>query len=123
MDPTRIDLDFSRAVPLIGKAGSISIHHVRAIHGSAPNLSARPRRLFLLQLRSADAWPLVNLPANWEAWSALMVAGENTLEPRCTNVPVRLPLPPATNQGSIYENQRALNHRYFDTPSQKAAAT
>jgi hypothetical protein len=52
-----------------------------------------------------------------------MVAGESTLEPRCTNVPVRLPLPPAANQGSIYENQRALNHRYFDTPRQKAAAS
>jgi len=123
MDPTRINLDFSRAVPCIGKAGSISIHHVRAVHGSAPNLSDRPRRLFLLQLRSADAWPLVNLPTSWEAWSALMVAGENTLEPRCTNVPVRLPLPPAANQGSIYENQRALNHRYFDAPPAMMAST
>jgi hypothetical protein len=51
-----------------------------------------------------------------------MVAGENTLEPRCTNVPVRLPLPPATNQGSIYENQRTLQNRYFDD-SRKAAAS
>ena len=123
MDPTRSDLDFSRAVPCIGKAGSISIHHVRAIHGSAPNTSSRSRRLFLLQFRTADAWPLVNLPATWESWSALMVAGENTLEPRCTNVPVRLPLPPAANQGSIYENQRDLKHRYFDSPRKKAAAT
>jgi len=123
MDPTRIDLDFSRAVPCTGKAGSISIHHVRAIHGSAPNRSSRPRRLFLLQFRSADAWPLVNPPATWEAWSDLMVAGENTFALRCTNVPVRLPLPPAANQGSIYENQRALNHRYFDTPRPKAVAT
>jgi phytanoyl-CoA hydroxylase len=122
MDPTATDLDFSRAVPCIGEAGSISIHHVRAIHASAQNTSSRSRRLFLLQFRAADAWPLVNGPASWDAWSALMVAGENTLEPRCTNVPVRLPLPPAANQGSIYENQRTLQHRYFDS-SPKAAAT
>ena len=51
-----------------------------------------------------------------------MVAGENTLEPRCTNVPVRLPLPPAANQGSIYENQRDLKHRYFGSPRRKMVA-
>ena len=28
-------------------------------------------------------------------------------------VPVRLPLPPAAHQGSIYENQRARQSRYF----------
>jgi len=123
IDPTKIDLAFSDAAPCTGKAGSISIHHARAIHGSAPNTSSRSRRLFLLQFRAADAWPLVNPPASWESWSALMVAGENTLEPRCTNVPVRLPLPVATHQGSIYENQRELKHRYFDTPGKKSAAT
>jgi ectoine hydroxylase-related dioxygenase (phytanoyl-CoA dioxygenase family) len=121
MDPTKGDVDFSRALPCIGKAGSISIHHVRAIHGSAPNVSSRSRRLFLLQFRSADAWPLVNRVEDWDVWSALMVAGENTVEPRCTNVPVRLPLPPAINQGSIYENQRELRNRYFEAP--KKAAT
>jgi ectoine hydroxylase-related dioxygenase (phytanoyl-CoA dioxygenase family) len=113
IDPAKVDLDFGRAVACTGKAGSITIHHVRAVHGSAPNSSARPRRLFLLQFRSADAWPLVNGPPDWAAWHALMVAGEDTLEPRCAAVPVRLPLPPATHQGSIYENQRGLTNRFF----------
>jgi hypothetical protein len=31
-----------------------------------------------------------------------------SLEPRLEKVPVRLPLPPALHQGSIYENQRAM---------------
>jgi hypothetical protein len=30
-----------------------------------------------------------------------------------TAVPVRLPLPPASHQGSIYENQRSRRSRYF----------
>jgi ectoine hydroxylase-related dioxygenase (phytanoyl-CoA dioxygenase family) len=113
IDPGKAGLDFADAVPCTGKSGSISIHHVRAVHGSAPNKSARARRLFLLQFRSADAWPLVNGPPDWAAWHALMVAGEDTLEPRCEAVPVRLPLPPATHQGSIYENQRGLANRFF----------
>jgi len=28
-------------------------------------------------------------------------------------VPVRMPLPPAPRQGSIYENQTALKNRFF----------
>jgi hypothetical protein len=33
--------------------------------------------------------------------------------PRCTDVPVRLPLPEAKHAGSIYENQRGLKKGYF----------
>ena len=32
IDPTQCDLDFSRAVPCLGKAGSVSVHHVRSVH-------------------------------------------------------------------------------------------
>jgi phytanoyl-CoA hydroxylase len=121
IDPAKVQLDFKRAVPCTGSAGSITIHHVRAVHGSAPNISSRSRRLFLLQFRSADAWPLVNGPTDWGAWHALMVAGEDTLEPRCKALPVRLPLPPASNQGSIYENQRGLTNRFFGTQEVRGA--
>ena len=51
---------------------------------------------------------------------ALMVAGTPSLEPRLADVPVRLPLPPADKQGSIYENQKGLKNRFFDVV--KAAA-
>jgi phytanoyl-CoA hydroxylase len=113
MDPTRGEVDFSRAIPLTGKAGSITVHHVRAVHGSAPNSSARDRRLLLFQFRAADAWPLLGFPGGIAAFDALMVAGRPTLAPRLAAVPVRLPLPPAEHQGSIYENQKALGRRYF----------
>ena len=42
-----------------------------------------------------------------------LLCGEETIEPRVTPVPVRLPLPPAPHQGSIYENQRSRRSRYF----------
>src|SRR5277367_3385 len=43
MDPENCDIDLSRAVPCLGKAGSITIHHVRTVHGSATNFSGRSR--------------------------------------------------------------------------------
>ena len=113
MDPTKREVDYSRAIPLTGRAGSITVHHVRAVHGSAPNTSNRDRRLLLFQFRAADAWPLLGFPAGIEAFDALMVAGEPTLCPRLAPVPVRLPLPPADLQGSIYENQKGLKNRFF----------
>lgn len=120
MDPTRRDVDFASAIPLNGRAGSISVHHVRAVHGSALNVSKRDRRLLLLQFRAADAWPLLGFPGGIEAFDALMVAGHPTLEPRLTAVPVRLPLPPASLQGSLYENQKGMRSRYFDAPLKAA---
>ncbi|MGH7154946.1 MAG: phytanoyl-CoA dioxygenase family protein [Acetobacteraceae bacterium] len=116
MDPARGECDFAAAVPLTGRAGSITVHHVRAVHGSAPNTSDRDRRLLLFQFRAGDAWPLLGFPAGIEAFDKLMVAGKPTQQPRLAPVPVRLPLPPAKLQGSIYENQKALRSRYFATP-------
>jgi ectoine hydroxylase-related dioxygenase (phytanoyl-CoA dioxygenase family) len=116
MDPTKKEVDYSAALPLTGKAGSITIHHVRAVHGSAVNTSNKDRRLLLFQFRAADAWPLVTPPKSIETFDDLMVSGSPTLEPRLTPVPVRLPLPPADLQGSIYENQKALANRFFAIP-------
>ena len=112
MDPDTCGVDFTRAVPLTGAAGSITIHHGRTVHGSAPNTSNRDRRLLLFQYRSADSWPILGFPAGIEAWDKLLVAG-GPVEPRLADVPVRLPLPPADHQGSIYENQKGLGRRYF----------
>ena len=109
----RDGIDFSKAQYCSGKAGSITIHHVRAVHGSAPNASNRSRRFFLMQFRSADAWPLIQVPKDWNSWANLLVAGKETLTPRMTSCPVRLPLPIALHQGSIYENQRELKNRFF----------
>ena len=123
MDPARKEVDYAAAVPLTGRAGSITIHHVRAVHGSAPNLSAKPRRLLLFQFRAADAWPLLGYPAGLEAYQAMMAAGSSDgITPRLEQVPVRLPLPPADLAGSIYENQKGLKNRFFETVPAKELA-
>ena len=38
------------AVPLMGPAGSISIHHARTVHGSALNTSQRDRRIIFFEM-------------------------------------------------------------------------
>src|SRR5882757_8780754 len=82
MDPTKTpELDYSKAVPCIGKAGSCSFHHVRLVHGSAQNTSDKPRQLLLYECTAADAWPLVNFK-DLEEFNSRMVCGEPTLAPR-----------------------------------------
>ncbi|WP_225772147.1 phytanoyl-CoA dioxygenase family protein [Inquilinus sp. Marseille-Q2685] len=112
MDPEACGLDFSRAVPAVGRAGSMSFHHVRAVHGSAQNTSDKPRALLLYEFAAADAWPLMGVPDLAE-FDSRIVAGEPTIAPRLADVPVRMPLPPAPRQGSIYENQSTARSRYF----------
>jgi ectoine hydroxylase-related dioxygenase (phytanoyl-CoA dioxygenase family) len=111
VDPAAIKDEIARAVPMTGRAGSMSFHHVRLLHGSAQNVSSLPRALLLFEYAAADAWPLLNAPS-LEDFDKGLVAGGGTIEPRLTPVPVRLPLPPARHQGSIYENQTAAR-RYF----------
>jgi hypothetical protein len=50
--------------------------------------------------------------------NAKSIAGEPSLAPRLVPLPVRMPLPPAEHQGSIYENQRASGRRHFTTPDE-----
>jgi len=112
MDPCAVDLDFSTAVPVVGRAGAMSFHHARTVHGSAQNLSDKPRSLLLYEFAAADAFPLSGV-GDLAEFDARLVSGSPTITPRLTSVPVRMPLPPAPRQGSIYENQATARNRYF----------
>lgn len=116
---TQQDFDDSRAAPVQMKAGGISIHHARLLHGSLPNTSEKPRRLLLFQYCAGDAWPLMGTTA--ETWEKTLLRGELTWQPRVEPVPVRLPLPPALRQGSIYETQTALHRSTFKKAKEKVA--
>ena len=101
------DVDPAEAVLLEVPAGGITLHHVRTLHGSAPNRSSRPRRLLLLELCAVDAWPLVQ-QTDWVAFNARILRGSPTNTPRVTPVPVRIPQPEHDRTGSIYEVQSKL---------------
>ena len=124
IDPTTANIDFSKAVALTGKAGSMTIHHARLIHGSELNRSGRQRRLLLYEYTAADAWPMAGVEplSDFDEFNKRMVRGSPTIEPRVEPVPVRMPFPKAPYQGSIYENQRSLSHNYFERSSEARRA-
>lgn len=112
----RSGLDPVDAVPLIGPAGSISIHHARIIHGSAQNLSDSPRRLMFFEVMAADAFPVMGSMTRFEGietYDKLMLCGEPTLAPRLADVPIRIPQPQPDKNKSIYEIQKNLSGSGF----------
>ena len=119
VDPDAIGDEVARAVPLLGPAGSMSFHHVRLLHGSAQNGSDQPRALLLYEYAAADAWPLMGV-RDLADFDARLVTGPPSIEPRLAQAPVRMPVPPAIHQGSIYENQLDAR-RYFSVAAEPEA--
>ena len=116
--PEACGLNVSEAVPLIGPAGSISIHHGRILHGSALNRSDRPRRILFYEMMAADAFPIMGSMTRWsgiEDYDAHMLCGNSTLEPRLEDIPVRIPQPQPHMAASLYEIQKGMRTRAFDT--------
>jgi ectoine hydroxylase-related dioxygenase (phytanoyl-CoA dioxygenase family) len=116
IDPADPLFDMKRAVTLTGKAGSMTIHHVRMLHGSAPNNSDRNRFILFYECHAADAWPLLGAgsyihrqgqTAIYEDLHQRMIAGKPTMTPRMEALPVRIPLPPAADASSIFKTQKS----------------
>lgn len=114
IDTVKSGLDVTSAKPLVGTAGSMTIHHVRLVHGSAVNKSNRARRMLFYMYAATDAWPLKGV-TDLDEFDRMIMRGSASHNPRMESLPVRIPLPIAPNQGSIYENQRTLKNRYFDS--------
>ncbi|MEL7542342.1 MAG: phytanoyl-CoA dioxygenase family protein [Pseudomonadota bacterium] len=101
------------AVPVIAPAGSISIHHVRTLHGSTPNRSASNRPLLLFNYVAVDAFPVFH-SYDWDAFNGRILRGEPTFSPRLADVPVRVPNPtPKPEDGyvtaSLFELQQQMS--------------
>ena len=69
------EVDVGAAEYLKGPAGSITVHNCRSVHGSAPNMSDRPRPLLLCAYSAADAIPITNLTAG-SSRSETFIRGE-----------------------------------------------
>jgi ectoine hydroxylase-related dioxygenase (phytanoyl-CoA dioxygenase family) len=124
MDPTRVDVDFAKAVPLYAPAGSMTLHHARTIHGSALNRSGRSRNFLLYETCAGDAWPLAGGFAPFSdlaEFNARLLCGEPTIQPRLAPVPVRMPQPKPIDASSLYQQQKALGHRFFETYAEEKA--
>jgi len=111
-DLERNGIDLKQTVPVEVHAGGISLHHCRTAHGSAVNTSPAPRRLFLLELAAADAWPCLGV-ADLAAFDAKILRGEPTSSYRVKTMDIRVPFPKHERVGSIYEIQTALRSKPF----------
>ena len=116
VDPDDPLFERDRIVTLTGRAGSMTVHHVRLLHGSAPNSSDRARLICFYECAAADAWPLAGSSTAiagldqrqvWEWIASRTLYGEPTVRPRLADVPVLLPLPPAPNSSSIFKIQKS----------------
>ena len=118
MLPEENGLNPADAVQLTGPAGSISIHHGRIVHGSALNTSSRARRILFYEMMAADAFPIMGSMTRWdgiEDYDTRMLCGQTTKNPRLKDIPVRIPQPQPDVPISIYEIQKGMKKRAFDT--------
>ena len=94
---------------LTGKAGTVTFHHVRTVHGSGLNLKNSKRPLILFGYTNTDAWPLtvdasINPNDNFKKYNQCIIVGKKTLVPRFEKVPLIIPLP--KKNVSIYQLQK-----------------
>ena len=94
---------------LTGKAGTVTFHHVRTVHGSGLNLKNSKRPLMLFGYTNTDAWPLtvdasINPNYNFKKYNQCIIVGKKTLVPRFEKVPLIIPLP--KKNVSIYQLQK-----------------
>lgn len=99
-------LNIDEAEYLGGKAGSVTVHNCRSVHGSPPNMSKNPRPLLLCAYAAADALPITNLTAGGK-YSETIVRGARARWARFDPRPVLMP-PDWSKIGhkSIFEHQQ-----------------
>ena len=94
----------ARAVSCTGAAGSLCLMHTRLLHGSGPNLSARPRTLFIVVYAAADALPLTLSPVPCRHQGEI-VRGVDSGRIRGSAFDIPMPQMPAA--ASFFEQQAA----------------
>ncbi len=104
-------IDTKKAKSLVGKAGTVTFHHVRTLHSSGLNLTKNFRPLILFAYSAVDAWPLtydsgssIDPNNNIKTYDKLILRGKKTLEPRIIKSPIKMPLP--RKSYSIYDLQK-----------------
>ena len=94
----------------------MTVHHVRTLHGSGPNMSDRDRLILFYECHAGDAWPLLGAGSYiqslgqrllWQDLHERVITGRVCLTPRLEKVPARMPLPPAPDASSIFKSQKS----------------
>jgi len=92
----------SKAQVCTGPAGSVCLMHTRLLHGSAPNLSKKPRTLFICVYSAEDAVPYAANPMPTE-FEGMIVRGQKTN--RVRSIPYQIELPQKPTTASFFDQQ------------------
>ena len=109
-DQDLVAAGIDKAVSITGKAGTLSVHHSRTIHGSAENTSLRSRPMLVVTYSAADAIPYTAAPYPGPHYGALVRGDQPS---HAHHEELRIPLPPDWSDGytSIFTHQTALTHK------------
>lgn len=88
-----------QVIPIMPRAGGISIHHCLTLHGSPANLSGKERRGLVFQYRAADAYQLADRVFED---TGLVVSGTTSPNVRCTTGTYLLPNGRGRGYGSAW---------------------
>ena len=91
-----------KTVKCAGPAGSVCLMHTRLVHGSAPNLSDKPRTLYICVYSAEDAIPLSPNPLP-SAQAGDVIRGEYSGRVRA--VPYEMELPEVPKGASFFVQQ------------------
>ena len=114
--PDDPEFKIEEAITLTGKAGDMTVHHARTLHGSAPNISSKSRLMLFYECNAVDAWPLLGAASYihslgqhkfWKDLEERLITGKLSTTPRMAEVPVSMPLPTPEKAGSIFELQKS----------------
>ena len=101
-------LPLDEAVALTGPAGTVTVHHSCAIHGSTQNMSNKGRPAFVITYAAADAIPYTAPPYPSSHYGMLV---RGTEPGYAHHEELRMPLPPDWSNGytSIFAHQDKLD--------------
>jgi hypothetical protein len=98
------DADLDRAVELTGPAGTVTVHHCRALHASRTNLSDRSRPVLIVGYAAADNRPYV-APAYKSKFYDTVVRGGEARSVHLVGGDMRLPPDWSDGYTSIFDHQ------------------
>ncbi len=89
-----------------GKAGTITIHNIRTVHGSMPNVSSRMRPLLINAYASADAFSLTPYPGSACPQNETVIRGKRSRVARFDQEECRMPPDWSGGYSSIFALQQ-----------------
>ncbi len=106
VDERIIETQKENIVQCTGPAGAVCLMHVNLLHGSAPNLSEKPRTLYITTYYSEDAIELSqnHLPSRF---THELVRGEPSGRVRCA--PYEMALPAVPKATSFFAQQEGVD--------------